>query len=95
MNRYRVTLTRDGSKFGILDTDEYDYCSLTGEDGERVPLQWEFKEAAEMWLNFCFRRWAAWEGDKRTARKVPLRWRPQRPMFSPFEVDMRNTALDD
>lgn len=88
MDRYRVTLTRDATKFGILDRDQYDYCGLPDEQGRVRPLEWETREGAERWLSMCYRRWAMWEGDRSKAglrKLVPLRWRPHPPQPSPFD----------
>lgn len=84
MDRYRVTLNPDGQQFGILDTDQYDYCGFPDEKGRAVQLQWDHKSDAERWLNLCYRYWRAWEGTKDAAR-VPLRWRPHPPQASPFD----------
>lgn len=83
MDRYRVTLTRDGRKFGILDTEQYDYCALVDDDGTVLPLEWPIREAAEAWLYNCFRIWQTWEGNgKGTA---PKKWRPRPPATSPWD----------
>lgn len=85
MDRYRVTLTPAGQRFGILDTDQYDYCGLPDENGRTVQLEWDDKEDAERWLSMCYRRWRAWEGTKRDGERVPLRWRPLPAETSPFD----------
>jgi hypothetical protein len=85
MDRYRVTLTRDGRKFGILDRDSYDYCGLPDEAGRVKPLEWELREGAEAWLQRCYRWWKMWETDPKRRQLVPLRWRPLPPAPSPFE----------
>jgi hypothetical protein len=84
VDRYRVTLKPDGQRFGILDTDQYDYCALKDDKGAVVPLEWHTKPAAEAWLSLCYRRWRVWEGTKDAAR-VPLRWRPLPAKASPFD----------
>lgn len=85
MDRYRVTTTPDGRKFGILDRDTYDYCGLPDENGTVKPLEWELREGAEAWLSLCYRRWRVWEGEPKRRAEVPLRWRPHPPQPSPFE----------
>ena len=83
MDRYWVTLTRDGQGFGILDRSVYDYCGLPDEDGTIVPLQWPIRSAAEAWLQQCYRTWQTWEGNG--AGTPPKRWRPKPPEPSPFD----------
>ncbi|WP_367575292.1 hypothetical protein [Streptomyces griseoaurantiacus] len=76
MDRYRVTLTPDGRVFGILDRDQYEFCGLPDEEGRPKRLEFPAREAAERWLNLCYRRWRAWEGEPKRRELVPLRWRP-------------------
>jgi hypothetical protein len=83
MDRYHVTLTRDGRKFGILDREAYDYCGLPDEDGKVLPLEWQTRNSAEAWLQMCYRRWQAWEGNGRGT--VPKNWRPHTPEYSPWD----------
>lgn len=83
LDRYRVTLTRDGRKFGILDCELYDYCALVDDGGRVHPLEWGMREAAEAWLNQCFRTWKAWEGNGQG--RAPSRWRPKPPELSPWD----------
>lgn len=88
MDRYRVTLTRNGQRFGILDTVEYDYCSLTADDGTSLPLEWHTKPAAEAWLHQCYRTWNAWEGNGEGT--PPRQWRRRPPPDeSPFDRGVR------
>jgi hypothetical protein len=82
-NRYRVTLTRDGQRFGILDREVYDYCGLQVEDGTILALEWATRGSAEAWLQKCYRLWQTWEGDG--AGTVPKGWRPRPPETSPFD----------
>lgn len=83
MDRYRITLTRDGQKFGILDRVKYDYCGLPDEDGKILPLEWATRHSAESWLQKCYRIWQTWEG---TADGPPPEgWRPRPPEPSPFD----------
>lgn len=82
MDRYRVVLTRNGQRFGILDREEYDYCGLATDDG-LVPLEWRTKPAAEAWLHKCYRIWQMWERDG--AGTPPKGWRPHQLRPSPFD----------
>lgn len=84
-DRYVVTETPDRRGFGIMDRDLYAYCTLVDENQNALPLEWQQPEAAEFWLRVCFRKWRAWEGDKKRAADVPLRWRPHPPANSPFD----------
>ncbi|WP_399559088.1 hypothetical protein OG762_52360 (plasmid) [Streptomyces sp. NBC_01136] len=88
MDRYRITLTRDGRKFAILDRERYDYCGLPGEDGKILPLEWSTRRSAEAWLQKCYRMWQTWEGDG--AGTAPKRWRPHHPEPSPFDANAWN-----
>jgi hypothetical protein len=83
MDRYRITLTRDGRKFAILDREAYEYCALPADDGTLLPLEWPIRPAAEAWLQQCYRTWQTWEGNG--AGRAPKGWRPHRPELSPFE----------
>ncbi|WP_031106322.1 hypothetical protein [Streptomyces sp. NRRL S-146] len=74
MNRYRIVLTRDGQRFGILDREQYEYCSLRDEDGEVHKLEWRTRPAAEAWLQRCYRTWQTWEGNGEG--QPPKDWRP-------------------
>jgi hypothetical protein len=82
VNRYRVTLTPDGRKFGILDRELYDYCGIPDGDGAVIPLEWTIKPAAEAWLQRCYRLWQAWEDNG--AGVPPRKWRPRPEAVSPF-----------
>jgi hypothetical protein len=85
MDRYTVTLTPDARRYGILDRDMYAYCTLMDESKNLLPLEWETKEAAQAWLNMCYRRWPIWEGDRKLHGLVPLRWRPLPQDTSPWD----------
>jgi hypothetical protein len=85
VDRYRVTLTPDGSLYGILDRDQYDYCGLPDENGRPKRLEFAERESAERWLGLCYRRWQMWEIDQKQREQVPLRWRPLPPSNSPFD----------
>jgi hypothetical protein len=87
MDRYRVTLIPNGRAFGILDTDQYEYCGLP-EDGAVSLLVWENREDADRWLSMCYRRWRVWEGTSQRGI-VPLRWRPAPAQTSPFDRGYR------
>jgi hypothetical protein len=86
MDRYRIVLTRDGRKFGILDREQYDYCALQSEDGTVHPLEWHTRPAAESWLQQCYRLWKAWEDNG--AGIAPKGWRPGG-RLSPFDPGIR------
>jgi hypothetical protein len=90
MDRYRVTLTPDGRVFGILDRDQYDYCALPDENGRPKRLEFALRESAESWLNLCYRRWRAWEGEPKRREQVPLRWRPLPAQTSPFDPGVQH-----
>jgi hypothetical protein len=83
MDRYRIVLTRDGQKFGILDREQYDYCALQDENGTPQPLEWQTRAGAEAWLHQCFRTWNEWEGNG--AGTPPQGWRRRPPEPSPFD----------
>lgn len=83
MDRYRITLTRDGRAFGILDREVYDFCGLPDEEGTVHPLQWQSRASAQAWLTKCYIAWRAWEGSG--AGVVPKGWRPRPPETSPFD----------
>ena len=89
MDRYRITLTPDGQKFGILDREQYDYCGLPDEDGNVKRLEWVLRPAAEAWLQMCYRMWQAWEGNGQGT--PPKGWRPHppEPAGSPFDRGAR------
>jgi hypothetical protein len=87
MDRYRITLTRDGQRFGILDREQYDYCSLKADDGTVLPLEWHTRPAAEAWLQDCFRIWNSWENNGEG--QPPKNWRRRPPEPSPFDRGMR------
>lgn len=87
MDRYRIVLTRDGRKFGILDREQYDYCALRDEDGRVHPLEWMTRPAAEGWLQQCYQLWQAWE--KNGAGIAPKDWRPRSKEVSPFDRGIR------
>jgi hypothetical protein len=87
MDRYRVTVTRDARKFGILDREAYDYCALVDEDGTVLPLEWQTRNSAEAWLNRCYQLWARWESEGGgSSQGIPPRgWRPAPTDISPFD----------
>jgi hypothetical protein len=83
MDRYRITLTRDGRNFAILDREVYDYCALLDDDGTVVPLEWPIRPAAEAWLQKCYRIWQTWEGNG--AGRAPKGWKPAPKDYSPWD----------
>lgn len=83
VGRYKITATRDGRKFGILDLELYDYCALVDDQGGVKPLEWYTKHGAQAWLNRCFVTWLEW--DRTGEGQTPRNWRPRRPQISPFD----------
>jgi len=83
VDRYRITLTPEGARFGILDREQYDYCGLPDEDGRAKRLEFKLKPEAEHWLTTCYRTWEAWE--KTGEGEPPEGWRPAPAEVSPFD----------
>ena len=83
MDRYRVVLTPEGTAFGILDREQYDYCGFPDEGGRSKRLEFKLKPEAEEWLQSCYIAWWAWEKDG--AGTPPDGWRPAKPEPSPFD----------
>lgn len=83
MDRYRITLTPEGTAFAILDREQYDFCGLPDEDGRPKRLEFKLRPEAEHWLHTCYEMWRAWEKDR--AGTPPEGWRPAPPEPSPFD----------
>lgn len=74
--RFTPFLTPDRRCWVIFDWQLFAYCTLDDGIGNRLPLEWSSRNAADAWLQKCYQRWATWERDG--GGVVPANWRPRR-----------------
>lgn len=88
VERYKVTLTPGMTRWGIIDRELMDWCSLPDSENpdQMKYLEWFTKWQAEDWLAHCYSTWEKWESVK---AETPSNWHPlpMEPYTNPFDSD--------